>query len=94
MVLSPEYFRIHFLGGLLPRVVPNIPFLCDLFFFPPLGCASSKDLPVPLFDGSQVESAMSLASIYSARGKHEMAEPLLQQVLEWRAAGQVEAGGN
>ena len=35
----------------------------------------------------QVESAMSLASIYSARGKHEMAEPLLQQVLEWRAAG-------
>lgn len=30
---------------------------------------------------------MSLASIYSARGKHEMAEPLLQQVLEWRAAG-------
>ena len=30
---------------------------------------------------------MGLASIYSARGKHEMAEPLLQQVLEWRAAG-------
>ena len=29
---------------------------------------------------------MGLASIYSARGKHEMAEPLLQQVLEWRAA--------
>ena len=27
---------------------------------------------------------MSLASIYSARGKHDMAEPLLQQVLEWR----------
>ena len=27
---------------------------------------------------------MSLASIYSARGKHELAEPLLQQVLEWR----------
>ena len=27
---------------------------------------------------------MSLASIYSARGKHDLAEPLLQQVLEWR----------
>ena len=27
---------------------------------------------------------MSLASIYTARGKHEMAEPLLQKVVEWR----------
>ena len=37
---------------------------------------------------AQIESAMGLASIYSARGKHEMAEPLLQQVLEWRDARQ------